>query len=242
MNRGLRALVVTAMVAALSSACGSSPSRVAGAASQPSAPTATSTVASTSASPSGGVASSSRTASPSPSPGPTSPGTGLARCETFAHQTYVNPDYGFSTSCPSGFSWQTFAGQSGSWPFASRIVDDKYLNGYPPGQIEFEVRQLDSDTLRHWIAGHTGDPMAAPDQYFWNSTSNVSDVTIGGVPGIAYDFVMKGPESPVNFHAAALILKSKYVLLIDWWAYSTSGDESTIDSVAASVVASITIS
>ena len=83
--------------------------------------------------------------------------------------------------------------------------------------------------------------MAAPDHDFWNSVSNLRDNAVGGLPAIAFDYVMKGPESPENFHAVALILQSKYVFVMDWWAYANSGYGPAIDKVANSVVASIAI-
>jgi hypothetical protein len=123
----------------------------------------------------------------------------------------------------------------------SRAVEDRYKNGYPAGQIEFGVRTLDADTLRHWIDSHTGDPMAADGYHIWNSVSNVRDVSIAGPAAIAFDYVMTGPESPNDFHAVALILQSKFVFVIDWWAYAASGYGPTIGKVADVVVASLTV-
>ncbi len=164
------------------------------------------------------------------------------RCESFPNQTYANSQYGFTVACPSGFWWETFSGAAPGWLFGSRAVEDKYRNGYPAGQIEFGIRTLDSDTLGNWIDSHTGDPMAADGYHIWNSVSNVRDTTVGGSPAIAFDYVMKGPKSPENFHAVALVLKSKYVFLIDWWAYANSGYASAIADIAKSVVASVAIS
>jgi hypothetical protein len=170
-----------------------------------------------------------------------SPAAGLVRCESLPKQTYVNSQYGFTVSCPSGFWWETFNNLPAGWLFGSRAVEDKYKNSYPAGQVEFRVRGFDSDTLRHWIDAHTGDPMATPDHNLWNSVSNLRDITVGGSSAIAFDYVMMGPESPVNFHAVALVLQSKYVFLIDWWAYANSGYASAIGNIADSVVASVTI-
>ena len=180
-------------------------------------------------------------ASPLPSASPSAAAAALVRCETFPQQTYVNSEYGFSASCPSGFWWETFGNPAPDWLFTSRTVEDKYKNGYPAGQIEFGVRTFDSDTLRDWLGSHTGDPMAADGYHILNSVSNVRDISVGESPAIAFDYVMQGPESPNDFHAVALVLKSRYTLLIDWWAYANSGYATAISNVAKSVVASITV-
>jgi hypothetical protein len=126
-----------------------------------------------------------------------------------------------------------------AWPFHGRIVEDKYRTGYPPGQIEIAIRALDSDSLRHWIERHTGDPMAHPEANYWNSVSNVRDLTVAGEPAVRFDYVMRGPEAPDDVHAVALIVNGKYVLLIDWWAYTQTGYLDRIAKVADSTVASV---
>lgn len=182
----------------------------------------------------------SATGQPAASPSPQA--VGLVKCERFPNQTYSNALFGFSVECPSGFWWETFANSQPGRLWQARTVEDKYKDSYPAGQIEFAVNPFDFATLRPWIDSHTGDPLTAPGHDFWNSVSNVSDITVGGAPAVAFDYVMKGPESPNNFHAVALILQSRYVFVMDWWAYADSGYEPAISNVAKSVIASIKLS
>jgi hypothetical protein len=74
--------------------------------------------------------------------------------------------------------------------------------------------------------------------HFWDSTSNSADIQIAGRPAIGFDYVLVGPESPVNFHAAAFVLPEGSMFLIDWWAYS-SDYAPAIASVAQQMIASV---
>lgn len=172
----------------------------------------------------------------SPSSAPTSPAS--VTCQALPNHTYSSPTLGFSVRCPIGFSWQTFANPN--FLFSSRIFNEQSASGYPKGQIDVEVLRLDAAGLRAWVEAHTGDPMADPARDFWNSTSNVRNITIDRSPGIAFDYVMRGPDSPNDFHAVAFVLRGNDVLKIDWWAYGSSGYSQTIDRAAAAVVGSIT--
>jgi len=116
------------------------------------------------------------------------------------------------------------------------------VSGYPAGQIEIGVRNLDSDTLRHWIDQRVGLPYSSDGSHIWDSVTNVREVSLAGSTGLAFDFVMAGSESPYNFHAVALVLQSKFVLVIDWWAYANSGYGPAVGKVADSIVASLTVS
>jgi hypothetical protein len=84
--------------------------------------------------------------------------------------------------------------------------------------------------------------MSTDGIHIWDSVSNVREISVGGSTGLAFDYVMTGPESPDNFHAVALVLQSKFVLVIDWWAYVASGYGSAIGKVADALVASLTVS
>jgi hypothetical protein len=152
-------------------------------------------------------------------------------------KTFTSDTYRFSVGCPANFSWQTYGPIPGRL-FHARAVDDKYLNGYPVGQVEISVVANSGNSLRDWIASHVGQQGSGDANRFWDSTSNLADIQVAGRSAVGFDYVLVGPESPVNFHAAAFVLPEGSVLLIDWWAYS--GDYGpTIASVAQQMIGSI---
>lgn len=186
-------------------------------------------------------ASPARTASPQPGSSPTSPNETLVKCIDLKDQRYTSTEYGFTVQCPAGFWWGTFHGVPAGWLSAYRTVDDRYVNGYPPGQIELGVRNFDSDTLRHWIDQRVGPPLSTDGSHIWDSVSNVREISVAGSAGFAFDCIMTGPESPDNFRAVALVLQSKFVLVIDWWAYASTGYGPAIGKVADALVSSLTV-
>jgi hypothetical protein len=187
-------------------------------------------------------ASPARSASPEPTGSPTSPNEDLVKCEDLKDQRYTSTAYGFSVQCPSGFWWGTFRNAPPGWLSLYRTVDDRYVNGYPAGQIEIGVRNLDSDSLRHWVDQRVGPPYSSDGSHIWDSVTNVREISLAGSTGLAFDFVMAGSESPYNFHDVALVLQSKFVLVIDWWAYAASRYGPAIGKVADAFVASVTVS
>lgn len=173
---------------------------------------------------------------PSPSPSPAS-GVALVKCEDLPEQTYTSETFRFTIGCPTNFSWQTFGTIPGRL-FHARSVDDKYLNGYPAGQVEISVAANSGNSLKDWVASHIGRPGSGDANHFWDSTSSTADIQIAGRPAIEFDYVLVGPESPVNFHAAAFVLPEGSVLLIDWWSYSSDYAQA-IASVAQQMIASV---
>lgn len=168
------------------------------------------------------------------------PAAALVKCEDFPQQTYTSETFRFSVGCPSNFSWQTYVPGLGRL-FHSRTVDDKYLNGYPAGQVEISTLANSGNSLRDWIASHVGQPYSADMNHLWDSTSNLTDMQISGRPAIGFDYVYVGPEGPSVFHAAAFLLPQGSIFLMDWWTYS--GDyTATIASVAQQMIASIQLS
>jgi hypothetical protein len=176
-----------------------------------------------------------------PTPAAASPdaGNALVRCEALAQQTYTNETYRFSVDCPSNFSWQTFAGSPGRL-FDARAVDDKYLTGYPAGEVDVSVAANAGNSLSEWVASHAGKPSTADPNHFWDSTSNLTSIQVDGRPGIGFDYVLIGPESPTNFHAAAFLLPQGSVFFIVWWAYA-SDYATVIAGVAQQMIASIQV-
>jgi hypothetical protein len=191
----------------------------------PSASASASAVPTTSASPS------QQQASPSP------PAATLVRCEDLQDQTFTSDTFRFSIGCPANFSWQTFAPSPGRL-FDARSVDDRYLNGYPAGEVDISVVANGGNSLRDWVASHIGQQGSSDAGHFWDSTSNLADIQIAGRPALGFDYVLVGPEGPPTFQAAAFLLPEGSVLLMDWWAYS-SDYRPAIAAVAQQMLASI---
>jgi len=117
-------------------------------------------------------------------------------------------------------------------------IRDRYLSGYPAGQVEISVVANSGNSLRDWVASHVGQPYSGDTNHLWDSTSNLTDIQIAGRPALGFDYVFVGPEGPSSFQAAAFVLPEGSVLLMDWWAYS--GDyRPVIASVAQQMIASI---
>ena len=163
----------------------------------------------------------------------------LVRCEEHPQQTYTNTTFGFSIACPSNFSRQTFSGSPGRL-FSARIVDDKYLSGYPAGQVEISVAANRGNLLREWIASHIGPQYSGDANHFWDSTSNLTDIRIADRAGLSFEYVFAGPEGPPGFHAAAFLLPTGSVFVMDWWAYSPDYSP-VIGAVAQQMIASIRV-
>jgi hypothetical protein len=179
-------------------------------------------------------------ASPSPSQqqaSPSPPAATLVRCEDLPDTTFTSDTFRFSVGCPANFSWQTYAPMRGRL-FDARSVDDKYLSGYPAGEVDISVVANSGNSLRDWVASHIGPPSSGDTNHFWDSTSNLADIQIAGRPALGFDYVLVGPEGPPIFQAAAFVLPEGSVLLMDWWAYS-SDYRPVIGSVAQQMIASI---
>ena len=219
----LKQALAVAFIGTLASACGAGAGQ--SIATQSGSP-------SSSASPAASAYPSQSSVSPSPATADV-----LVRCEDLPDQTYTSDAFRFGIGCPSNFSWQTY-GQVAGRLFHARAVDDKFLNGRPAGEVDVAVAANSGNSLREWVASHVGQPYSSDATHFWDSTSNLTDIQIAGRPAIGFDFVLVGPDSPVNFHAAAFVLPEGSVLLIDWWA-SSSDYGPTIGSVAQQMIASV---
>jgi hypothetical protein len=213
-----------AFIVALSSACSAGGSQ--SNAMRSGSPSAS---ASASASPVASVTPSQSQVSPSP------PVDTLVRCEDLPDQTFTSDTFRFSIGCPANFSWETFGPIPGRL-FLARTVDDKYVHGYPAGEVDVAVVANSGNTLRDWVALHSGQP--SDTNRFWDSTSNLADIQVAGRPAISFDYVDVAPDSPVNFHAAAFVLPEGSVFLIDWWAFSSDYGPA-IASVAQQMIATI---
>ncbi len=161
----------------------------------------------------------------------------LVRCEDLPDQTFTSNDFRFTIACPGNFTWQTYDPMPARL-FHARAVDDRYLSGYPAGQVEISVVPNSGNSLRDWVASHLGQPYSGDTNHFWDSTSNLTDIQIAGRPALGFDYVYVGPEGPPSFHAAAFVLPAGPVLLVDWWAFS-SDYLPAIASVAQQMIATI---
>jgi hypothetical protein len=176
-------------------------------------------------------------ASPSRS---TTPGTDmLVRCEDFLQQTYTDSRFGFSISCPSNFSWETYSNPYAAL-FLARVIGDRYLVGDTPGGISISIYHNDVGALRDWIAAHTGTPNGGDPRHFWGSTSNLSDIRVAGRPAVSFDTTSLGPGPPPTGHAVAFVLPDGNVFAIYWSAYA--GDyAATLEAVAQHMTATIQV-
>jgi hypothetical protein len=161
--------------------------------------------------PATGSASAARTDSPSPpssSPSPSPSG---------AWQVYTDQQYAFSISYPSNVTFQS----QGSGPPGGlqvyRAVDNRYLRGEPPGQVEVDLLSMDADTLRAWVAKHTG-PAEAPSnqEFYWGSVSNLAATTAVSRPALSFDNSAEG--FPTTVHAIVFLQDPSRVILVDWWS------------------------
>jgi len=160
------------------------------------------------------------------------------RCEDLPDQTHPSDTFRFTIACPSNFTW--FSLRSPGRLFSARVVDDRYLTGYPAGEVDIATVLNSGNSLNDWVAAHIGKPYTADGNHFWDSTSNLTSIQIDGRPAIGFDYVMVGPDGPAAFHAAAFLLPEGSVFLIDWWAFS--GDYATvIAGVAQQMIAGIQV-
>lgn len=160
------------------------------------------------------------------------------RCEDLPDQTYTNDTYRFTIECPSNFSW--LALNSPGRLFSARIVDDRYLTGYPAGEVDVAAVLNSGNSLNDWVVSHTGKPFSPDTTHFWDSTSNLRTIQIDGRPAIGFDYVDVGPDGPPAFHASAFLLPEGSVFLITWWSFSADYAPAIAD-VAQQMIASIQV-
>jgi hypothetical protein len=147
-------------------------------------------------------------------------------------QTYTDSLFGFSIAYPPNFTFRSTG--SSSDPAGYRAVDNKYLGGYPPGQVEVNLYSMDSDSVSNWISKHTG-PLSAPasQAYYWPSTSNVQETTGPGRPAIYFE----APAGSITIHATAFLRGSSRVVILDWWSADPTYSP-TVELVAQRMLAS----
>jgi hypothetical protein len=99
---------------------------------------------------------------------------------------------------------------------AYRAVENQYLQGYPPGQIEIAIYSKDADSLSGWVAKHSGPPTSSNQNRYWNDPTNQSAVRVNGRDGFSFDWL---PDvGGATIHSTAVFLHAKYVLVLQWWS------------------------
>jgi hypothetical protein len=106
--------------------------------------------------------------------------------------------------------------------------------------VDVSVAPNVGNSLTDWVTSHIGKPSTADANHFWDSTSNHTSFQIDGRPAIGFDFVLVGPESPTNFHAAAFLLPQGSVFFIVWWSYGADYAP-VIAGVAQQMIASLQV-
>jgi hypothetical protein len=173
-------------------------------------------------------------ASPSGTGSPVATATpSTAQSPSPSWQMYTSQQYGFSVSYPPAYSFEVQGSGPPGGLAVYRIVDDRYLSGYPPGEVDLGLYQMDATTLRDWITRHTGISTQG-HTYYWESTANTTDTTAAGQPAVSFDWT-GGVPTPI--HATAFLKDSSTVVLFDWWATDTTYS-STIQLCASQVLAS----
>jgi hypothetical protein len=134
---------------------------------------------------------------------------------------YNDPTYHFAVTYPSGFSFQTEHGVSGSGlVMAYRTVETKYLNAYPPGEISIGIYSKDATTLSGWVTKHSGPQTPSDPNRYWTSATNQTPVTVGGKSGLSFDW--PSINGTTTFHSTAFFLGTAYVLVSGWWSADSS--------------------
>lgn len=133
--------------------------------------------------------------------------------------TFSDTDYGFTITYPTGDTFEK--GGRGNpdigWMAAYRAVDTCYLGGYPPGQVEIGVFKFDAPSLTAWVSKHSVARCTDPGFVF--GVTNVQSVNVSGRDAVTFDEVGKCiTEGPDTVHDTVLLLKSGYVLRVDWWS------------------------
>lgn len=133
--------------------------------------------------------------------------------------SFSDSDYGFTIEYPTGDTFEK-AGRGNpvaGWMAAYRAVDTCYLGGYPPGQVEVSVFKFDESSLTAWVSKHSVAKCTDPG--FLDGVTNVQSLKTSGRDAVTFDEVGKCiAEGPDTIHNTVLLLKSGYVLRVDWWS------------------------
>lgn len=130
---------------------------------------------------------------------------------------YTDTTYHFTVSYPPNFTFQLEHGLDGTGLLmAYRTFDPIYANTYPPGQISIGIYSRDADTLRSWVAKHSGPSSSTDITRYWKPVSNETDVAVGSRGGLSFDWV--GDQGGITIHETIMFMGASYVFAIDWYA------------------------
>lgn len=178
------------------------------------------------------------TASDSRTSAPTADASPLATPTTpNGWTTYTDSQFAFSIGYPPNFTFQ----KEGPIPRPGdlmnyRVVDNRFLTGYPPGQVEIGIYQKDADTLAAWVELHRGDAAQTNTvSTYWTQTSNISATTAAGRNAVSFDWTAPGVTTPV--HTTAFFIDTSHVFLLSWDANDSSYAQ-TVMAIAAEMLSS----
>src|SRR5579864_1531853 len=152
-------------------------------------------------------------------------------------QTYSDSTYSFTIAYPSNFTFKKEGGADPTegWLAEFRAIDNKYLDGYPPGQVEVGIYAYDSDSLTNWIAKHTGTSSPPNHSQYWSSATNIQPTSVVARSAIAFDVTVSG--FPVTGHTTAFIQNLTRVIVVNWWS-TDPANTSTVGDVAKQMLGS----
>lgn len=166
------------------------------------------------------------TTSPSPPPSP-------------GWQVFTDSQHGFSISYPGGFIFKQEGGAdpASGWLVAYRAVDNRFLEGYPPGQVEMGIYTKDAGSLTEWVQKHSDSVCGLPGNtgFFWDVT-NMKPVTAAGLPAVSFDEDDTGCSPQATAHVTVLFLGSAYVFRLDWYV-SDPNYSAIVEQIAEQMLA-----
>jgi hypothetical protein len=153
--------------------------------------------------------------------GPSTNAPASAASPTPRWSAYNDTEYQFVVRYPPGFTLQRLHGVPGTGLLmVYRIIDNRYIDGYPLGQIEISIYTRDAVSLRAWVAKHSGQPASSDLTRYWSPVANQSPVKVGGRDGLSFDWVPD--RGGRTIHAVAVFQSTAHVLILDWWSFDPS--------------------
>jgi hypothetical protein len=148
--------------------------------------------------------------------------------------SYSDSHYNFSLRLPPNLTVQVEGGGSDSLQSYRAYDPQQVVNGYPRGQIEFAIYTKDANSVRDWVARHTGAPSgpAVTPVIYWETISKFQQTTAAGRDAVYFDAMM-GPSA--TLHTMAFLWKSSYVFRLDWWSNDLSYAP-TVESIGRQMI------
>jgi hypothetical protein len=152
-------------------------------------------------------------------------------------QVYADAQYGFSISYPREFTFKKEGGADPArgWLNEYRAVETRFLDAYPPGQVEVGVYTKDADTLSAWVQKHSAASCGLPGNPFFWATANLKPVTAAGRDAVSFDTDPKGCGPSIAVHNIVFFMSNGYIFQLDWYANTTYA--TTIQGVGQQMLA-----